>query len=174
MREKAPPAQYVLNQKAIQAVRDEIARYDIYRLTREIGRFADQQPEAVVFVAEVLRPMRGEVTETGIFISFSIFRIMDSLFKSEIPAVSMKLLRQKLRENQIWIHHMGRMERRMLKRRLRYSEEFAQPNLIRFLLDELNTPPRTRRTLNGAETGLLFLLGKTLTDALMTCLKETG
>ena|SRR2546425_2506057 len=170
MKEKSLPHRYELDPKTIRDVRDEIEHYDVYRLTREIGHFAEQQPEVVVFVAQLLR-QQGDIADRGVFLSYSIFRIMDSLFLSGIPLIPMAALERKLEENHQWLEQLGKMERKLLERRLRYSEEFSQPFLIRFLLDELGVRADMHE-LSSEETGLLFLLGKTLSDALMDCLPE--
>ena len=156
-----------ISDQIIEKTWQEVAAFTQDQARTQMKKVGREQPNLLTFALEFIDEMDNEVKELGIYTFFVVYQIFCNAFGKDIPLVSGEDIEQCFEANNEFIDNLNKAHEKFAQRATRVHVS-AQPAVIKYLVDTLieQSPEEDERTLTEDEIGRLFLILKTVIDAL--------
>ncbi|MEM7352966.1 MAG: hypothetical protein AAF657_19370 [Acidobacteriota bacterium] len=151
---------------------EEVARFPPQRAEREMQRVAKRQRHLLTFVDAYSEDLSREAAELAFYMFFTIYRMFQRAYGVKVARVHSDKIEAGLDQNE---NLLGRLEGAHVKfiERVAQVESSRQPHVMRYLVETLIEAPEGEDPvdLTEEETGILFLILKTVIDVLDRAVK---
>ena len=147
----------------------EVGDYSDEKMVEEFDRFFLAQPAICDFVVELTHESGPKVQELSLFLSYMIFKTIETETAKSVSKVTPEGLEEGYRQTESWMERLSNAEGVELQASVASSlEHDTEPNLLQYLISELNEPMEDGSDLNDEEKGEVFFVVKTVIESLKT------
>ena len=155
-----------IDQGLVDEVWQEVVTYEGERATAEAKAFLARQP----YVGEICRQLMGEfdpeTQKAALGLAFLLFKIVETSLGAPFPSVGRERLVQAYEATTEWLEQWEGADPRFFLRSVQGGGEFPHPNLIQYLLTVFYGGDPESAEYDDEVKASLFLLLKTVADAL--------
>lgn len=155
-----------IDQSLVDEVWREIAAYPPGRAEEEARAFLQQQPHAAQFCQVVAKEFDPTVQKAALGLTFLLFKILEASLGTPFPPVAAHRIREAYEATTEWLEQWDGADPRMFLRSIQGGGEFPHPNLVQYLLTVFYGSDPESVDYDQEVKASLFLLLKTLSDAL--------
>ena len=144
----------------------EVAGFSPDRAKKEMMKIGNSQPELLAFITESSREIGQEVRELVIYMFFVVYRMFQAA-RGKIKKISSEEIVECYKHNEGLMERFEGTHERFLDR-IAPLQTSRQPYLVKYVVDALMEEDEGQEVLalKDEQKGLLFLLLKTVIDAL--------
>jgi len=145
----------------------DVAAYTQEQARDHMKKVGRAQPNLLTFALEFIEGMEDEVKELGIYTFFVVYQIFCNAYEKEIPMISEDDIEKCYESNEEFIENLNKAHEKIAERATKVHIS-SQPAVIKYLVDTLieESPNEDERSLTEDEIGRLFIILKTVIDAL--------
>jgi len=140
----------------------EVSEYSDDRMMSEFDLFYKEQPAILDFVIEVTTESSPEIQELSLFLSYMVFKAVKTSRPGEIAAVSPESIEAAYHESESWIERINDVHDGQAEPDISMIEKDVEPNLVQYIISELNEPLDDGTVLEDEEKGEVFFVLKTV------------
>ena len=155
-----------IDQSLVDAVWREITAYPPGRAEDEARLFLEQQPHVAAFCQVVTKEFDAAVQKAALGLTFLLFKILESSLGAPFPPVAEHRICEAYEATTEWLDQWEGADPRMFLRTVHGGGEFPHPNLVQYLLTVFYGGDPESLDYDQEVKASLFLLLKTLSDAL--------
>ena len=145
----------------------EVGEYSAEQMASEFDRFFREQPAICDFVAELTQESGQKIQELSLFLSYMVFKVMESDESVNINSVTPASVEAAYRESEFWIERISQAEGTDLQSAIAGSlQKDTEPYLLQYVIAELNEPTEEGIELDDEEKGEVFFVLKTVITSL--------
>ncbi len=162
-----------LQEELVEETWQEVAGLTMEEGSEAMIKLAKNQPELMAFIVELTSNLEQEVKELAIYLFFVVYRMFEKGYGDSINNISSKEIIKGYEENEKLMTNMEFSHEKFHDRIARVQIS-AQPNVMRYIVEALFESPEEEDPvhLSEADSGLLFLLLKNVSDVLSSRLDE--
>ena len=143
-----------------------VGEYSDERMVDEFDRFFRAQPAICDFVVELTHESDMKVQELSLFLSYMIFKTIETDTAVDVTKVTPEVLEAGYRETESWIERFSAAEGNELQTSIVSNlEKDDEPHLLQYVISELNEPMEDGTELNDEEKGEVFFVVKTVIES---------
>ena len=151
----------------------EVGEYSDQQMASEFDRFFREQPAICDFVAELTQESGQKIQELSLFLSYMVFKAMESDETASISSVTPAAIETAYRESEFWIERISQAEGIELQSAIAGSlQKDTEPHLLQYVIAELNEPMEDGIELDDEEKGEVFFVLKTVITSLKGRISE--
>jgi hypothetical protein len=136
-------------------------------MASEFDRFFREQPAICEFVAELTQESGQKIQELSLFLSYMVFKTMESNESASVDSVTPAAIEAAYRESEFWIERISQAEGTELQSAIAGSlQKDTEPQLLQYVIAELNEPMEDGIELDDEEKGEVFFVLKTVITSL--------
>ena len=145
----------------------EVSEFTAERARAEMTRVSKIQPNLVAFMVEFTQDLEPEVTELALFWFFNVYRMFQKGVRKPLIQVDHEIIVDCYESNETLIESLERAHERFVER-IASVQLLNQPYVMKYVVEALFEDRQEKEDLELTEddTGYLFLLLKTVVDAL--------
>ena len=145
----------------------EVSEFTAERARAEMTRVSKIQPNLVSFMVEFTQDLEPEVTELALFWFFNVYRMFQKGVRKPLIQVDHEIIVDCYESNETLIESLERAHERFVER-IASVQLLNQPYVMKYVVEALFEDRQEKEDLELTEddTGYLFLLLKTVVDAL--------
>jgi hypothetical protein len=145
----------------------EVGEYSDEQMASEFDRFFREQPAICEFVAELTQESGQKIQELSLFLSYMVFKTMESDESANVDSVTPAAIEAAYRESEFWIERISQAEGTELQSAIAGSlQKDTEPQLLQYVIAELNEPMEDGIELDDEEKGEVFFVLKTVITSL--------
>jgi hypothetical protein len=145
----------------------EVGDYSDEKMVDEFDRFFRAQPAICEFVAELTHDSGSKVQELSLFLSYMIFKTIETETAESVSSVTPEVIEEGYRETESWMERLSNADGLELQASVAKNlERDTEPHLLQYLISELNEPMEDGTELNDEEKGEVFFVIKTVIESL--------
>ena len=147
----------------------EVSEFTAERAHAEMTRVSRIQPHLVAFMVEFTRDLEPDVAELALYWFFNVYRMFQKSMRKPIKQVTHEIVVECYESNETLIDSLERTHERFVER-IASVQLLDQPYVMKYVVEALFEERQEKDDVELAEedTGYLFLLLKTVVDALNT------
>jgi hypothetical protein len=159
----------MITNESVEVACNEVSEYSEEKMAIEFERFFKTQPDLCEFIAELTTDSDQKIQELSLFLSYMIYKVVEVDRPEEIPAVSHESIEAAFRESEAWIERMNEAEndQDVPASLLSGLEDDTEPNLLQYVISEINEPMEDGTQLADEEKGEVFFVLKTVIASLI-------
>ena len=145
----------------------EVSEFTAERARAEMTRVSKIQPNLVAFMVEFTQDLEPEVTELALFWFFNVYRMFQKGVRKPLIQVDHEIIVDCYESNETLIESLERAHERFVER-IASVQLLNQPYVMKYVVEALFEDRQEKEDveLTEEDTGYLFLLLKTVVDAL--------
>ena len=144
-----------------------VGEYSDEQMAGEFDRFFREQPAICDFVAELTQESGQKIQELSLFLSYMVFKAMESDEPANVNAITPAAIEAAYRESEFWIERISQAEGTELQSAIAGSlQKDTEPYLLQYVIAELNEPMDDGIELDDEEKGEVFFVLKTVITSL--------
>ena len=155
-----------IDRSLVDEVWREITTYPPGRAEEEARAFLERQPHVAAFCRMVTKEFDPTVQKAALGLTFLLFKILEASLSAPFPPVAQHHIEQAYEATTEWLERWEGADPRIFLRSVQRGEEFPQPNLVQYLLTVFYGGDPESVDYDQEVKASLFLLLKTLADAL--------
>lgn len=155
-----------IDQSLVDEVWREITAYPPGRQEDEARQFLERQPHAAAFCQVVTKEFDPTVQKVALGLAFLLFKILEASLGAPFPPVARRRIEEAYEATAEWLDQWEGADPRIFLRSVQGGGEFPHPNLIQYLLTTFYGGDPESVDYDQEVKASLFLLLKTLSDAL--------
>ena len=144
----------------------EVSEYSDDRMLLEFDTFFQEQPAICDFVVEATHDSEPRIQELSLFLAYMICKAVKAGKPDPVHIVTPQMIETAYRDSEHWIDQIGQAEEPQMEEISTKLEADAEPNLIQYVIAELNSPPEDGVELEDEEKGEVFFVLKTVISSL--------
>src|SRR5262249_7761914 len=130
------------------------------------------------FIMEFTQDLDPEAAELGVYMSYVVWQMFEAAYGKRYPKVSVKEIINAYEENETWLLQFENVDERLLMRRMKNDPHLCQMNVVGYVVEALFEADAEAEpdvtAISEEDQGYLFLLLKTIIDALDRKVKDEG
>jgi len=156
-----------LSQELVEETWQEVALFGPSRATKEMKTVGKKQPELLSFIMEFSEDLDQQVAELAIYMFLVIYRMFEKGYGKWLKGVTAEEVIACYEANERLMENLEKAHDRFYER-IASVQISSQPYVIKYVVDTLFEVPEEEDPINltDEDTGFLFLLLKTVIDAL--------
>jgi hypothetical protein len=143
----------------------EVASFASRDAWRAMEKVTKRQPALLAYVMASTRECGEDAQELAVYLFFVVLRMFDQLPGHRLKRVSITQVERRAAENEAMLERLGGAHERFLERAAHVQAE-SQPHVLRYLTEAILKGEDPEVELTEEESGLLFLVLKTVVDLL--------
>jgi len=144
----------------------EVSLYSEEVMASEFERFFKTQPGLCDFVTELTTESDQRIQELALFLSYMVYKVVEAA-RPEIAAVSPESIEAAFHRSEAWIEKMNEAQSEDLSSSILSGlEKDTEPNLLQYVISEINEPLENGTQLTDEEKGEVFFVLKTVISSL--------
>jgi len=155
-----------IDQGLVDEVWREMTAFEAERAAAEAKAFLAHQPYVGEICHQLTEEFDPETQKAALGLAFLLFKIVEASVGSTFPTVSRERLIQAYEATTEWLEQWEGSDPRFFIRSVQGGGEFPHPNLVQYLLTLFYGGDPESAEYEDEAKASLFLLLKTLTDAL--------
>jgi len=144
----------------------EIMSYAPGRANDEARLFLERQPHVAAFCQVVTKEFDAPVQKAALGLTFLLFKILEASLGTPFPALAQHRIQEAYEATAEWLEQWEGADPRIFLRSVQGGGEFPHPNLVQYLLTVFYGGDPESVDYDQEVKASLFLLLKTLGDAL--------
>jgi hypothetical protein len=149
----------------------EVASFRSRDAWRAMEKVTKRQPALLAYVMAETRDCGSDAQELAIYLFFVVLRMFDRLPGHRLKRVTIEQVERHAAENEAMLERLGSAHERFLERAAQVQAE-TQPHVFRYLTEAILEGDDPELELTEEESGLLFLVLKTVVDLLDRACKK--
>lgn len=156
-----------LSQELVEETWQEVALFGPSRATKEMKTVGKKQPELLSFIMEFSEDLDPQVAELALYMFLVIYRMFEKGYGKWLKGVTVEEVIACYEANERLMEDLEKAHDRFYER-IASVQISSQPYVIKYVVDTLFEVPEEEEPINltDEDTGFLFLLLKTVIDAL--------
>ncbi len=155
-----------IDQALVDEIWREITSYPPGRAEEEARQFLARQPHVAAFCQLVTQEFDLAVQKAALGLAFLLFKILEASLEAPFPPVAQRRIQEAYEATTEWLEQWDGADPRIFLRSVEGGGEFPQPNLVQYLLTVFYGGDPESVEYDEEVKASLFLLLKTLSDAL--------
>jgi len=155
-----------ISQKLVDDVWQEMIGYPPEKAEDEARRFLERQPHVAELCQSAIKEFDDSARKAALGLTFLLFKILETSLGAPFPTVARQRIAGAYAATTEWMERWEGADPRIFLRSVEAGEEFPQPNLIQYLLTVFYGGDPESEEYDDEVRATLFLLLKTLSDAL--------
>lgn len=155
-----------INQGLVDEVWEEMVTCPPEKAEDEARRFLKRQPYVAELCQSAIKEFDDQVKKTALGLTFLLFKILEASLGAPFPTVTRQRITEAYQATTEWLEQWEGADPRIFLRSIEAGEEFPHPNLIQYLLTVFYGGDPESVEYDAEVKATLFLLLKTLSDAL--------
>lgn len=155
-----------IDQSLVDEVWREITSYPPGRKEEEAHQFLERQPHVAAFCQVVTKEFDATVQKAALGLAFLLFKILEASLGAPFPPVAQHRIQEAYEATTEWLEQWEGADPRIFLRNVQGGGEFPHPNLVQYLLTFFYGGDPESVDYDQEVKASLFLLLKTLSDAL--------
>ena len=155
-----------IDQFLVDEVWREITAYPPGRQEDEARQFLERQPHVAAFCQVVTKEFDPTVQKAALGLAFLLFKILETSLGRPFPPVGQHRIQEAYEATADWLEQWEGADPRIFLRSVQGGGEFPHPNLVQYLLTVFYGGDPESVDYDQEVKASLFLLLKTLSDAL--------
>lgn len=155
-----------IDRSLVDEVWREVTAYPPGRQEDEAREFLERQPHVAAFCQVVTRELDLAVQKAAIGLVFLLFKILEASLGTPFPPVARQRIQEAYEGTTEWLEQWEGADPRIFLRSVQGGGEFPHPNLVQYLLTAFYGGDPESVDYDQEVKASLFLLLKTLSDAL--------
>ncbi len=155
-----------IDQSLVDAVWREVMAYPPGRAEDEARAFLERQPHVAAFCQVVTKEFDLTVQKAALGLVFLLFKILEASLSAPFPPVAQHRIQAAYEATTEWLEQWEGADPRIFLRNVQGGGEFPHPNLVQYLLTVFYGGDPESVDYDQEVKASLFLLLKTLADAL--------
>lgn len=155
-----------INQTLVDQVWREMVTYPSERAEDEARRFLERQPYVAELCQGAAKEFDDQVKKAALGLTFLLFKILEASRGAPFPTITRQRITEAYQATTEWLEQWEGAHPRIFLRSVEAGGEFPQPNLIQYLLTVFYGGDSESVEYDEEVKATLFLLLKTLSDAL--------
>lgn len=155
-----------IDQFLVDEVWREITAYPPGRAEEEARLFLQRQPHVATFCQMVTQEFDPAVQKASLGLAFLLFKILEASLGAPFPPVAQPRIQEAYEATTEWLEQWDGADPRIFLRSVGGGGAFPHPNLLQYLLTEFYGGDPESVDYDQEVKASLFLLLKTLSDAL--------
>src|SRR5438270_376433 len=145
----------------------EVGEFSDEKMVEEFDRFFRAQPAICDFVVELTHDSGIKVQELSLFLAYMIFKTIEAETADAVTKVAPETIEAGYRETESWMERLSATDGTELQASIVTNlQKDAEPNLLQYVISELNEPMEDGAELNEEEKGEVFFVVKTVIESL--------
>jgi hypothetical protein len=141
----------------------EVGEYSDEKMVDEFDRFFRAQPAICDFVVELTHESGMKVQELSLFLAYMVFKTIETETADSVTRVTPEQIEAGYRETESWMERLSAIEGTELQASIATNlQKDEEPNLLQYVISELNEPMEDGSALNDEEKGEVFFVVKTV------------
>jgi hypothetical protein len=159
----------MISGESVEKACSEVGEYSDEKMVDEFDRFFRAQPAICDFVVELTHESGQKVQELSLFLAYMIFRAIEAYTADPVVKVTSEAVEAGYHETESWMERISQVEGIELQGAIAASlQRDDEPNLLQYVISELNEPMEGGADLKDEEKGEVFFVAKTVITALRT------
>ncbi len=150
----------------VEEVWREMTRYPPERAEEEAVAFLQRQPHVAAFCHSVTKQLDEDVQKAALGLAFLLFKILEASLGMPFPLLARERVMEAYEATAVWLEQWEGADPRLFLQSVLDEGESPHPNLVRYLLTVFYGGAPESAAPDAEVTASLFLLLKTLCDAL--------
>lgn len=155
-----------IDQELVDEVWREMVGYESERAAAEAKAFLQRQPHVAWLSRELTKELDAEAQKAALGLTFLLFKIVEASVGAPFPMIGRERIIGAYEATTEWLAEWEGAEPRFFLRSVEGGGEFPHPNLIQYLLTVFYGGDPESADYDDEVKASLFLLLKTVTDAL--------
>jgi hypothetical protein len=155
-----------IDQTLVEEVWREMAAYDVECAAAGAKNFLTYQPHVAEICRELTKEFDATAQKAAFGLAFLLFKIVEASLGTSFPTIARERIIQAYETTTEWLEQWDGAEPRIFLKAVQGGGEFPHPNLIQYLLTVFYGGDPESAEYDGEVKAGLFLLLKTLVDAL--------
>jgi hypothetical protein len=157
----------MISGESVERACSEVGQLTDEQMAHEFDRFFRAQPALCEFIVEVTQESGQRIQELSLFLSYMVFKTVAAAEASSASAVKPEEIEASYRETESWMTRISLAESGELQEAIvRSLQRDTEPNLLQYVISELNEPMEDGDELNDEEKGEVFFILKTVISSL--------
>jgi hypothetical protein len=153
----------MVSSESVERVCSDIGQYTDEQMVNEFDRFFRSQPAVCDFVVQLTHDSGQKIQELSLFLSYMVFKTIEASLPGAAGAVKPEDIEAAYRETESWMERVNEAVDGELQHAIVESlRRDAEPNLLQYIISELNEPMEDGEELNEEEKGEVFFVLKTV------------
>ncbi|HEY2383719.1 MAG TPA: hypothetical protein VGK48_21300 [Terriglobia bacterium] len=145
----------------------EVGEYTDEFMVSEFDRFFRAQPSICEFIIELTSGSGQKIQELSLFLSYIVFKAAEIEKQGAADTISQEQIEAAYRTTESWMAQLGGSENSENQAAIAASmKQDKEPNLLQYVISELNEPLEDDVELNEEEKGEIFFILKTVIASL--------
>ena len=158
---------FMISSESVEKACSEVGEYSDEEMVGEFDRFFRAQPAICEFVVESTHDSGQKVQELSLFLSYIIFKAVETDTAGSVAKVSPETVEAGYRETESWMERLSQAAANELHSSIAASlQRDTEPYLLQYVISELNEPMDDGTALNEEEKGEVFFVAKTVNESL--------
>ena len=149
----------------------EVASFASRDAWRAMEKVTQRQPALLAYVMAETRDCGSDAQELAVYLFFVVLRMFDQLPGHRVKRVSIQQVERRAAENEAALERLADAHERFLERTAQVQAE-SQSHVLRYLTEAILEGEDPEVELTEEESGLLFLVLKTVVDLLDRACKK--
>ena len=150
----------------------EVASFDASKARHSMGKISKRQPALLAYVMAEMHESRPDAQELAVYLFYVVCRMFGRLPGHRLKKVSISQVERRADENEAMLERLENADDRFLKRAAQVEAE-SQPYVVRYLTEAILEGDDPDLEINEEESGLIFLVLKTVVDLLDEACKKS-
>jgi hypothetical protein len=155
-----------IDQALVDEIWREMTTYEPDRAGAEAKMFLSRQPHVAEICRELTKEFDATVQKAALGLAFLLLKIVEASLGAPFPTIAQERIIRAYETTTEWLEQWDGAEPRIFLRAVQGAGEFPHPNLIQYLLTVFYGGDPESAEYDGKVKAGLFLLLKTLVDAL--------
>lgn len=141
----------------------EVGEYTDEFMISEFDRFFRAQPSICEFIIELTRGSGQKIQELALFLSYIVFKATEIERRGTAATIRQEQIETAFRDTESWMAQLSEGKNPEVQAAIAASmKQDTEPNLLQYVISELNEPLDDDVELNDEEKGEIFFILKTV------------
>ncbi|MBI4562153.1 MAG: hypothetical protein HY724_08905 [Candidatus Rokubacteria bacterium] len=155
-----------IDESLVDEVWREMTVYQAGRAEEEARAFLQRQPHVAAFCHAVTKGFDESVQKAALGLAFLLFKILEASLGTPFPSVARERVMEAYQATTEWLLHQEGADPRLFLRSVEGGGELSHRNLLQYLLTVFYVGDADNAVYDAEVKASLFLMLKTLSDAL--------
>jgi len=157
----------IIPEDLVTEIWQEVSEFTTERAHSEVTRVSKIQPNLLAFMLEFTQDLEPDVAELALYWFFNVYRMFQKSMRKPLKQVTHEIIVECYESNETLIESLERTHERFVER-IASVQLLNQPYVMKYVVETLFEDRQEKEDveLTEEDTGYLFLLLKTVVDAL--------
>ncbi len=158
----------IISEEIVEQTSDEVGGFAESLGRKEMRALGERQPELLSFMMQFTQDLDQETKELALYMFFVVSRIFEKASVKKMKKISARKIIKCFETNEALLERLEGIHEKFLDRIATTQILPVQPHVLKYVVDTLYEGPKEGDPVELSEddTGLLFLLFKTVIDVL--------